>query len=271
MRAFAALLERLAFTPRRNDKLRLVADYLATTPDPDRGYALAALTGDLDIPGLKPAMLRALVAERVDPELFALSYDYVGDLAETIALIWPAAAAEGATDLSLGNVVEDLRAAPRGKAAALVADWLEILPATERFALLKLVTGGLRVGVSGRLARQALASLGGVEAAEIEELWHGLEPPYAPLFDWLTSGAEKPVQAAACPFRPVMLAHPLDAEVLPGLDPADFVAEWKWDGIRVQASASSGVRRLYSRSGDDISRAFPDLLECARFRRHPGR
>ncbi len=265
MRAFAALLERLAFTPRRTDKLRLVADYLAATPDPDRGYALAALTGDLDIPNLKPAMLRALVAERVDPELFALSYDYVGDLAETIALIWPAPTAVSTSDLPLGSIVEALKAAPRGKAAGLVADRLDMLPATDRYALLKLVTGGLRVGVSGRLARQALASLGGVEAAEIEELWHGLEPPYAPLFDWLTGGAEKPIQAAACPFRPVMLAHPLDAETLPGLDPADFVAEWKWDGIRVQASASGGVRRLYSRSGDDISKAFPDLLDALDF------
>ena len=93
MRAFAALLDRLVLTPQRTVKLRLMTDYFRDTPDPDRGFALAALTGDLDIPSVKPAMLRAMVTARVDEVLFATSYDYVGDLAETIALIWPAAEA----------------------------------------------------------------------------------------------------------------------------------------------------------------------------------
>src|SRR5690606_10832056 len=73
----------------RNAKLRLMRDYFASTPDPDRGYALAALTGDLAIASVKPATLRALIGERLDEVLFYYSYDYVGDLAETIALAWP--------------------------------------------------------------------------------------------------------------------------------------------------------------------------------------
>ena len=89
MHAFAAFLERLVLTPQRNVKLRLTVDYLGTVPDPDRGYALAALTGDLSIPAVKPAMLRALVTDRVDEVLFAYSYDYVGDLADTISRVWP--------------------------------------------------------------------------------------------------------------------------------------------------------------------------------------
>src|SRR6185295_15317779 len=89
MQRFAALLDRLILTPQRNAKLRLLKDYFRTTPDPDRGYALAALTGNLDIPSVKPAMLRGLIAERIDEVLFHYSYDYVGDLAETIALVWP--------------------------------------------------------------------------------------------------------------------------------------------------------------------------------------
>ena len=99
MRAFADLLDRLILTPSRNAKLTLLVRYFRTTPDPDRGYALAALTGALDIPSVKPAMLRALVAERVDPVLFAYSYDYVGDLAETISLVWEVARAESAPSL----------------------------------------------------------------------------------------------------------------------------------------------------------------------------
>src|SRR5947209_2669341 len=88
MEAFAALLDRLVLTPPRNAKLRLLADYFRRTPDPDRGYALAALTGELHLPSVKPAMLRALVAERIDEVLFWYSYDYVGDFAETLALVW---------------------------------------------------------------------------------------------------------------------------------------------------------------------------------------
>jgi DNA ligase-1 len=89
MKAFAALLDRLAYEPARNAKLRLIADYFRTTPDPDRGYALAALTGALSFRNAKPGLIRALIAERTDPTLFALSYDYVGDLSETVALMWP--------------------------------------------------------------------------------------------------------------------------------------------------------------------------------------
>ncbi|HET7716135.1 MAG TPA: ATP-dependent DNA ligase, partial [Bauldia sp.] len=88
MQAFASLLDRLVLTPQRNVKLRLLVDYFRNTPDPDRGYALGALTGELVIPSVKPAMLRALVTERVDDVLFAYSYDYVGDLAETMSLVW---------------------------------------------------------------------------------------------------------------------------------------------------------------------------------------
>ena len=89
MRAFAALIDALVYTRGRNAKLRLIADYLRATPDPDRGWALAALTGEVDLPEVKPAAIRAMVDERVDPLLFRLSRDYVGDTAETVALIWP--------------------------------------------------------------------------------------------------------------------------------------------------------------------------------------
>ena len=91
MNRFAALLDRLAYEPSRNAKLRLLTDYFRTTPDPDRGYALAAITGALSFRHAKPGIIRALIAERTDPMLFELSYDYVGDLSETVALMWPAA------------------------------------------------------------------------------------------------------------------------------------------------------------------------------------
>ena len=124
MRRFAELLERLAFTPSRNAKLRLITDYLRTTPDPDRGWGLAAITRDVSFASVKPAMLRALVTERVDPELFALSYDFVGDLAETIALIWPAPPVPP-DDPPLAEVIDRLRGASRREAPQVVERLLD--------------------------------------------------------------------------------------------------------------------------------------------------
>ncbi|HDZ74096.1 MAG TPA: cisplatin damage response ATP-dependent DNA ligase [Aurantimonas coralicida] len=265
MQRFAELLDRLVLTPSRNGKLKLMTDFFGAESDPERGYALAAITGDLDIKSVKPAMLRALMASRMDSVLFGYSYDYVGDLAETIALVWPspddAKARASAPPPTLADVVATLDSAARKDGPALVEAWLDRLDSSGRYALLKLVTGGLRVGVSSRLAKQALADFGGKAIAEIEELWHGLEPPYEPLFAWLEGRAEKPVSAAAAPFRPVMLSQALAEPDYERIDPENYAAEWKWDGIRVQATAERGTRRLYSRTGDDISGAFPDLLD----------
>lgn len=265
MQRFAELLDRLVLTPSSNGKLTLLADYFRAASDPDRGHALAALTGGLDFPAVKPAMLRTLATGRVDEVLFAYSYDYVGDLAETVSLVWPDSPAARQDPPPLAQVVEQLDAASRSDAPAVVAALLDRLDPSGRFALIKLATGGLRVGVSARLAKQALAVFGDVDVNEIEELWHGLGPPYGDLFAWLEGGAEKPQAVAKALFRPVMLSHPVGEGDLERLDPADYAAEWKWDGIRVQAVAEGGVARLYSRTGDDISGAFPDLVAAFDF------
>ncbi|MFM9844757.1 MAG: cisplatin damage response ATP-dependent DNA ligase [Dongiaceae bacterium] len=265
MREFATLLDRLSYTPARNGKLRLLADYFRRAPDPARGYALAAITGTLAIDAVKAASVRAMAEARVDPQLFGWSYDYVGDLAETVALIWPAQPGANRAP-PLDEVVETLRAASRREAPQLVAGWLDALDPTGRWALLKLLTGALRIGVSARLAKTALAEFGGVALDEVEEVWHGLAPPYEPLFAWLEKRAPRPEVGDLALFRPLMLANPLEEGELETLDPGDYLAEWKWDGIRVQAlSRPSGERRLFSRTGDDIGRAFPDLLEQLSF------
>jgi DNA ligase-1 len=269
MNRFAELLDRLVYEPARNNKLRLIEGYLRDTPDPERGYALAALTGALSFKHAKGGMIRTLITERTDPVLFALSYDYVGDLSETVALMWPAnksARANRAPPLS--EVVETLSTLGKAELPAQIARWLHALDETGRWALLKLVTGGLRIGVSARLAKTAAAALGGKEVNEIENLWPGLTPPYLDLFAWLEGRADKPA-APAAGFSPAMLAHALEDGDLAALNPADFTAEWKWDGIRVQAVAAAREdgdieARLYSRSGEDISKSFPDLLAALR-------
>jgi DNA ligase 1 len=264
MRAFANLLDRLAFTPQRNGKLTLVRDYMRETPDPERGWALAALTGALSFDAAKPGFIRKAVEARMDSQLFALSYDYVGDLAETVALVWPAK--RGANrEPELPEVVDALRGASRAQVQALIESWLDALDPDGRWALLKLLTGGLRVGVSARLAKQALAAMGDVDVTQIEEVWHSQSPPYADLFAWLEKRSDKPSADAPGRFRPVMLAQAIDDADFTKLDAADYAAEWKWDGIRVQAVNERGQKRLYSRTGDDIGQAFPDVLDFLNF------
>ncbi len=244
MRGFANLLDRLAFTPQRNGKLVLLRDHMRDTPDPERGWALAALTGALSFDAAKPAFIRKAVEARMDKQLFALSYDYVGDLAETVALVWPAApGANREPDLS--EVVDALRSATRAQVQKLLEGWLDALDADGRWALLKLLTGGLRVGVSARLAKQALADMGGVEIGEIEEVWHSQHAPFEDLFAWLEKRSDKPAAGAAGRFRPAMLAQAIEEADFARHDAKDFAAEWKWDGIRVQAVSERGERRLY--------------------------
>ncbi|MGK6354044.1 cisplatin damage response ATP-dependent DNA ligase [Sphingomonas sp. DT-207] len=289
MRAFADLLDSLVYTRSRNAKLKLIGDYLRATPDPDRGWAMAALTGTLDLPAVKPALIRAMVEARVDPVLFALSRDFVGDSAETIALLWlvPADSSAGKSSrhpresggpspnrstgasgqvgsrfrgndeiLTLSRAIERLQQLSRSDAPAVLAAMLDRLDPDERFALLKLATGGLRVGVSARLAKTALAQAFGLNVDAVEEVWHGLMPPYLPLFDWAEGRGAQPTAANVPVFRPFMLAHPLEEA---RVDLGDYAAEWKWDGIRVQLVHVAGQTRLYSRAGDDVTHSFPEV------------
>jgi DNA ligase-1 len=326
MNRFAELLDRLAYEPGRNNKLRLITAYLRESADPDRGYALAALTGALSFKHAKPGLIRDLITDRTDPVLFALSYDYVGDLSETVALMWPRSEshpqsapspacgggpgwtkAAVRTDIepppgspdsasavsgdptspasgrgkeaaprvsnrhnnppppTLTEVVTTLRTLGKTQLPAQLARWLDELDETGRWALLKLVTGAMRIGVSARLAKTAAAALGDKDPHELELMWPGLAPPYLELFAWLEGRADKPVNLDPAPFRPVMLAHAIEDADFANLDAADFVAEWKWDGIRVQAVSGRDERgnmlsRLYSRTGEDITKSFPDLL-----------
>lgn len=263
MRDFARLLETLVLTPSRNRKIEALADYFRTTPDPDRGYALAVLTGALSFDHVKPNQLKQVVLAEVDPHLFALSYDYVGDLGETIALIWPHKATESRELPRLGALVDLLNNTSKSDLPKLIAELLTHAETNERWALVKLATGALRIGVSARLARTALAHMSGIDLKDIEEIWHGVEQPYETLFAWLEGQAEKPDIHHAARFHPLMLSHPIEDRDFESLDPGDFAAEWKWDGIRVQLIVGNDGVSLFSRTGDDIAPAFPDLTEQA--------
>jgi DNA ligase 1 len=231
MNRFAALLDRLVYEPGRNAKLRLITEYLRSTPDPERGWALAALTGALSFAHAKPGIVRALIAQRVDPVLFEMSYDSVGDLSETVALMWPRpGSASPARTPSLSEVVATLALLGKLDLPAQLAQWLDALDETGRWAMLKLVTGALRIGVSARLAKTAVAVLGNKDPNEVELIWPSQAPPYPDLFAWLEGRADKPTTSDLAPFRPVMLAHALEEGELGRLDPAAFIADGAIDG-----------------------------------------
>ena len=261
MKRFAELLELLALTPSRNRKIAALSTYFREVPDPDRGYALAILTGALSFKNVKPALLREVVLDEVDPTLFGMSYDYVGDLGETIALIWPHQ--DEAEELpSLSKLIDLLDTTPKAQLPQLIAGLLTRPSINERWALVKLATGALRIGISARLAKTALADMGGKDLQDIEEVWHGLAPPYIDLFAWLEDRGSRPDIDHTARFHPLMLSNPIDeAKDLAQLDPADFAAEWKWDGIRVQLILGNGRASLFSRTGDDVAAAFPDIVD----------
>jgi DNA ligase-1 len=262
MERFAALLDALVYTRSRNEKLRLIAGYLQSTPDPDRGWSLAALTEGLSFPAVKPAVIRALITERTDPVLFALSRDFVGDTAETVSLLWPEPASDVLPPPSVADAVDLLSKMTRVSVMSELPRVLDRLDSDGRYALIKLATGAMRVGVSARLAKTAFAQAFEVTVEDVEEYWHALEPPYRELFAWAADGAAPPDTRDRPLFRPFMLAHALDDAVL---DLADYVAEWKWDGIRVQVVHARGVTRLYSRTGDDVTGSFPEMAEALGF------
>ncbi len=260
MKAFAALLESILLTPSRNQKLALMTQYFKETPDPDRGYALSILTGELSFNQVKPAFLKKIVLEKVDTVLFDMSYDYVGDLAETIALLWPEKNNDDLPPLS--HIVHEMDTLKPAEIQKKVMDYLSSGTATQRWALIKMVTGNLRVGVSARLAKTALAELGKKDIDEIEHIWHGLSTPYLDMFAWLDGKADAPKIESFQTFHPMMLSNPIDEEKdFAKMQPQDFQAEWKWDGIRIQLAIDGDSKKLYSRTGDDISKSFPDLTE----------
>ena len=266
MIAFAELLELLTLTPGRLAKVSLLKRFFATEPDPDRGWGLAALTGELAFDLAKPGIIRAVAEQRFDPVLFAWSYDFVGDLAETVSLMWQPRPVNLPTP-TLADIVETLATTTKADLPRVVETWMDASSPAVRYAILKLITGALRVGASARLAKTALAELadGRLVADDIEEVWHGLAPPYRPLFAWIEGHGERPDPRDAPIFRPPMLAHPIEAADRASLDATAMRAEWKWDGIRVQLVATQGGCRVFSRGADDISAAFPEIIDAMDF------
>ncbi len=260
MKNFAMLLDKLIYTNSNKSKIKLLVSYMQNVSDPDRGYAIAAICNELNFQFLKPSFLKELIMERVDQNLFKMSYDYVGDLGETISLIWPKKI--NGTVPKLSKLIENFDSMQKEELKKYFLYLLDILSPTERWALIKLVTGGLRVGVSSKLAKTSLAEYGNVDRDEIEKIWHGLNIPYLNLWQWLDGKKTKPKIEHNKTFNPMMLAHPIDEDKdMKKINSENYFAEWKWDGIRVQIVIDHQEKRIFSRNGENISNAFPEIIE----------
>ena len=261
MKTFSSLLEKLLFTPSRNRKKSALKEYIANTPDPDRGYALAAITGDFKVKNITASFYHELIKDQVDYELFKMSYDYVGDLAETISLIWPIKSVKIQDELSLHAFINLINENSKSEQKKIILDLMNKSNANERWSIIKLTTGGFRIGVSAKLVKLALAEYGNKNIEDIERIWHGLSYPYLNLFEWLENKSFKPKIKFSDMFHPMMLAHPINEEKdFNNLKPSDFFAELKWDGIRVQLVLDNKNKKVYSRTGDEISQSFPDIV-----------
>lgn len=272
MRRFAALYRRLDRSTATLDKRAALIDYFRDAPPEDAAWALWLLAGGkvsgarMKIAG--SAELRAWVAEESDtpPWLVDASYEQVGDLAETLTLLLddpPDTALREDTPLHVW-IEQRLRgvagADEATRRAAVVAAWRS-LDRDARFVFNKLLTGALRVGVSQRLAQQALAELSGTDIALIAQRMLGTWTPSAEFMRSLLSPEAQPGDSAQ-PY-PFFLASPLeqDVDALGALD--DWLLEWKWDGIRLQLIRRGADIALWSRGEERLDGRFPEIERAA--------
>jgi DNA ligase 1 len=262
MNRFAALFAALDGTTKTGAKTAALADYFRTAPEADRVWTTALLTGRRPKRSVTSTELRLWAAEAagVPDWLFEESYTVVGDLAETIALLLPSAATT--TEITLDQAIRGLTRLtgqpPEARKAAVLAAWGQ-LTATERFLYNKLLTGGFRMGVAQGLLTRALAQATGVEEAILAHRLMGSWDPARTTFSALIAGDEG---ADARPY-PFALASQLEDSPDALGPPKDWLAEWKWDGIRSQLIARPGTFALWSRGEELITDRFPDLAPLA--------
>ena len=266
MRRFADLFERLDRSTATGDKLAAMVDYLRTAPAGDAAWGLWLMAGG-KVGGAKARIassteLRQWIGEETDTPAWLVdaSYDQVGDLAETLALLMPEpsvhATERGLADWITGRLATVANAEPSVRRALVVEAW-RTLPFPQRLVFNKLLTGALRVGVSQGLVQKAVAQWSGVDVAQIAQRMMGTWTPSAAFLERLASPDPQPGDGAL-PY-PFFLASPLDGEPA-SLGPIeDWLLEWKWDGIRVQLIRRGGDIALWSRGEERMDGRFPEV------------
>jgi len=277
MRAFAALFAELDASTSTTAKVEALVRYFGRAEAADAAWAVYFLAGGRPRAVVGSRALRefALAASGLPDWLFEESYQAVGDLAETLAHLLPPPAR--ASDLGLARWIEDrllpLRGLPPAEVLARLREYADELDAAGRFLLIKLIGGGFRVGVSKLLVTRALAQRAGVDARAVAQrlvgYTDGARLPTAERYLGLIAPAAVAAGAALAggtPY-PFFLAHPLalgvdDFDSMLG-SPADWLVEWKYDGIRAQLVRRDGQTWLWSRGEELITERFPEIAQAA--------
>ncbi|GGH30321.1 DNA ligase-1 [Cribrihabitans marinus] len=266
MRRFAELFTAVDGSTRTTDKLAALAGYFRDAPEADRLWTIALFSGRRPRRSVTTTRLREWAAEHagIPLWLFEETYTIVGDLAETIALVLPPA--ERMSEQSLSHWIAFLRDLAgrdeEARKAAILSAWEE-LAATERLLFNKLITGGFRIGVSRKLMTRALAQATGRDEAELAHRLMGEWSPDSTTWHELIE-AEDPSADASRPY-PFYLAYALEDGPETLGDPADWAAEWKWDGIRGQLILRDGQHFVWSRGEELMTDRFPELARAADF------
>ncbi|MEB3321299.1 MAG: ATP-dependent DNA ligase, partial [Synechococcaceae cyanobacterium] len=278
MQAFCTLFDQLDRAAGTGERVEALADYFARVPAADAAWALRCLLGRQRRRLISGRRLRQICLQGSDlPEwLFAECHGQVGDSAETIALLWGSADAPGRRDGEaaagtppdpgplhrwMERILPELAALqPEAQAEAVQRVWNTLHP-RQLLVLNKLLTGGFRLGVGQGLVVRALARLSGLEESLLHHRLMGGFDPSAAAFESLLARGDQP-ESAARPY-PFFLASPLDPARLERMDVADWLAEWKWDGIRGQLLHRPGAALLWSRGEELLNDGFPELIELA--------
>jgi DNA ligase-1 len=268
MKRFAELYDEIDRTTSTNAKVAAMARYFASAPPADAAWAVFFLTGRRLKRLVSYAAIGewALAATGFESWLLQECYSVVGDGAETVALLLDQLPARSPdTELTLAQWVEDrvlsLRDRDSAGQQARVVAWLQSLDRLQRFILLKLITGEFRVGVSQTLVVRGLAQASGLPATTIAARLMG---DWTPTAEWYTAvlSHEQSDEDRSRPY-PFYLASPLDADPSVLGDPADWLIEWKWDGIRAQLVRRGGTVHLWSRGEELITHRFPEIAAAA--------
>jgi DNA ligase-1 len=267
MKAFAALYAELDASTATRDKVAALAAYFRTAAPEDAAWALHFLSGERLKRTVGSGTLRELAARASGWPAWLVedSYAHVGDLAETITLLTRANAIDATDARPLHAWVAALRELPAldaNERDARILDWWRTLDDAQRYVLNKLLTGGLRVGVSQGLVVQAVASAFELPAERVAQRLAGRWDPSPAAWARLTAPASSDDGRSDQPY-PFFLASPLEAEP-ESLGPRDaWLAEWKWDGIRAQLIRRGGAVALWSRGEERLVGRFPEIERAA--------
>ena len=256
---FSNLLDSLLLNSSKKKKIKILSDYFNSQTQKNKIWALSILSNSFASKLIKVRDIKELIKEKIDEEMFLYSYDYVGDLAETVSLLWPRNKIKKLDSYSLSSFMNDLKKQKsKDDLIIFLENCFNSSSPDEIYTIIKILLGGLRVGVSNELLKESLSKIGIRTKEEIEENWYGFSFPYYGFFEWL-EGEDLPEKFNNKNlFHSFMLSNPFDENLVNKINIEDYRCEYKWDGIRAQITISSSGK-IYSRNGEDISNSFPEL------------